>query len=618
MTIEPSISREAGASPFAVSRARHLGQRAENLVACLSLLAMGFFPVAEIVLRSLFSMGIPGTSGYVQNLTLWIGYLGAMIAARERRHLHLATGAFGLPETAAQIVRIAVHSLSALVAAGLFWASLQFVLAERHSAELIGAWLPIWLAEAVLPLAFAVITLRFVLQTGGWSGRLVAALAIVAGAAVVFLAPALAGALVWPAIAVLIAAALFRAPIFIVIGGVTLVLFYAGEVPAAALSVSSYRIVVSPLIPTIPLFTLAGYLLAVGGAQHRLMRLFRAWFGWLPGGEAIVATLLCAFFTTFTGASGVAILALGGLLLPVLLSSGYPKRFSLGLLTATGSIGLLFPPSIAVIIYATMAYVPIPDLFLAGALPGLIMVLAVCLYGVHQGLRAKTERRRFDRREACAAVRAAVWELMIPLILGLGIFGGFATLTEAAAVIVVYILCYQAVIHRELSLTGDLPRVLLSCITLIGGVFAILGVAFGLANYFVDAGVPSLATDWVQAHISSKLLFLLSLNLFLLVVGCVMDIFSAIVVVAPLLLPISQVFGIHPAHLGIIFLANLELGYLTPPVGMNLFLSAYRFDRRVMEVCLATLPFLFVLLLVVLLVTYLPALTLFALDDGIG
>jgi len=574
------VSGMAAALPPATGLARKL----ENGVGIAALVAMSALPAVEILLRATAGIGIPGTAGYVQNLTLWVGFIGAMIAAREDRHLHLAVARLPLPPAAARAVEIAVHTISAAVAVGLLWANLKFVQSELLSAQRIGPWLPVWIAEAILPLCFLVIALRFVLRV--------------------------AEAAVAPAIGLLVLAALLRAPIFVMLGGITLVLFFAEGVPAAAVAVSSYRIAVSPLIPTIPLFTLVGYLLAEGGARRRLLRLFQAWFGWMPGGEAIVATLLCAFFTTFTGASGVVILAVGGLLLPLLLGRGYPDRFAVGLLTASGSIGLLFPPSIAVIIYATMTYVPIPDMFLAGLVPGTIMVAAVCLFGVWQARHAGVERTAFDPREAGRAALAAGWELLIPVIVLVGVFGGYATLTEAAAIAVLYVLVVEVAIHGDIDPAEDLPRILVDCLCLIGGVFAILAVAFGLANYFVDAGIPDTAADWVAAHVDSRVVFLLCLNVFLLIVGCLMDIFSAIVVIAPLILPTSQLFGIHPAHLGIIFLANLELGYLTPPVGMNLFLAAYRFDRGMMEICRSALPFFGLLLIVVLLITYVPAFTL--------
>ncbi len=593
-----------------MERVISFARRTEDGLTVAALLLMGVLPVLELFLRTFFHTGIPGTSGYVQNLTLWVGFLGAMIASREGRHLNLSTGMVMLPPRLQGIATTLAATVSTAVASGLCWASLQFVRVEMESPANIAGWLPIWVVEAILPVSFAIITLRFVLQAGGWRARALAFLGIPAAVVIGFLLESHAPQLVWPAIAGLVGAAVIGAPIFVLLGGAALLLFFAEGVPVAAIPVETYRIVVSPAIPTIPLFTLTGYLLAEGRASHRLVRLFRAFFGWMPGGLAIVTTLVCAFFTTFTGASGITILALGGLLLPVLQKDGYSEQFSLGLLTATGSIGLLFPPSLAVILYGVIAHVPITDLFKAGILPGMLMVTAVCLFGMRKGIRTKTPRPPFDAREAAAALWESKWEVLLPVVALVGIFGGYTTLIEAAAITVVYALVAETLIHRELHLIRDLPLVLIKCVTLIGGVFVILGVAMGLTNYLVDAEVPMHAAAWVQAHVHSRILFLMCLNVFLLIVGCLMDIFSAIVVVVPLILPISQVFGIHPLHLGMIFLANLELGYLTPPVGMNLFLASYRFEKPLVHIYRDVIPFLLVLLCVVLLITYVPALTI--------
>ena len=598
---------EAAGQPGPPQGLVSLGRFTENAVTGLALLAMSLLPVLELLLRTTFARGIPGSVEYVQNLTLWVGFLGAVIASRERRHLNLSTAEMALPPRLKAAAGSLTAVVSVAVSAGLFWAGLQFVLSEMADPVRIGGWLPVWCVEAVLPLSFLIITLRFVTQAGGLARQLVAALGIPCAAAAGLLLAPVAGSLLWPALVVLLVAVLLGAPIFVALGGTALVLFFADGVPIAAIPVETYRIVTSPSIPAIPLFTLTGFLLAEGGSDRRLVRLFHAWFGWMPGGLVVATTLVCAFFTTFTGASGVGILALGGLLLPILVKSGLPERFSVGLLTATGSIGLLFPPSLAVILYAVVARVPIPDLFLAGLVPGLLMVTAVGLYGVYQAITGGVPRSRFDLREAAGALWEAKWEIMLPVIVLVGLFGGFCTLVEAAAISAVYALIVETVIHRDLGLRHDVPAILIRCATLIGGVFAILGVAMGVSNYLVDAEVPMKAAAWVQQHVDSRLVFLLALNIFLLVVGGLMDLFSAIVVVVPLILPIGQVFGIHPLHLGMIFLVNLELGYLTPPVGMNLFLAAYRFDKPLTEVCRAALPFLLVLLLVVLLVTYLPA-----------
>jgi tripartite ATP-independent transporter DctM subunit len=575
----------------------------------IALLLAALLPVIELFARGLFDSGIPGSTGYVQNLTLWIAFLGAMAASRENAHLSLATAEM-LPEAWRRPVRIFTSAISAGVAAALAKASLDFVRAEMESPASIAGWLPQWVVESILPFAFAVISLRFVQRAGGGSERAIALAGLAALGVLLWFVPAESSFVRWGGIALLLVALPLGAPIFVVLGGAAVVLFYAEGVPIASIPVETYRSVVSPSIPTLPLFTLTGFLLAEGGASDRLVRLFRALFGWLPGGLAIAATLVCAFFTSFTGASGVTILALGGILMPVLVRSGYREGFSLGLITATGSIGLLFPPSLPVILYAVVAHVPIPDLFRAAFLPGLLLVAAVVVMGMRESLTSHAERPAFSAREAGAALWASKWELLLPVIMLVGMFGGFCTLVEAAALTAVYALFVEVVIHRELSITRDVPRVLMRCLVMIGSVLVILGVAMGLTNYLVDAEIPMRAAAWVEATVHSRVLFLLALNVFLLIVGCLMDIFSAIVVVVPLILPISQVFGIDPLHLGVIFLANLELGYLTPPVGLNLFLASSRFDKPLWEVCVQTLPFLLALLGVVLLVTYVPWFTL--------
>jgi tripartite ATP-independent transporter DctM subunit len=596
------------AKPSLVGQVADLGNRLENGLSAFALLLMAGLPVIEIVLRALFNTGVPGTFGYVQHLTLWVAFLGAMIASREKRHISLSTGAALLPPRPKAIADTAVAVICTFVAAGLSWASVQFIRTETLSPERLGGWLPVWAAEIILPIAFAIIGLRFVSQAGGPASRAVALLGIPALAAIGYVLAPYSDQLVWPVVAALIVAALLGAPIFVLLGGAALILFVSDAVPIAAIPVEIYRIVVSPSIPAIPLFTLTGYLLAEGRSSTRLVRLFRAVFGWMPGGLVLSTTLVCAFFSTFTGASGVTIIALGGVLLPVLTQNGLRERFSIGLITSTGSIGLLFPPSLAVILYGVIARIPINELFIAGLVPGLLMVAAVSLYGLRESLRGTSPRPPFDLREMLAAIWAAKWEILLPVVALVAIFGGFTSLIEAASLTVVYALVMQTLIHRDLNVTSDIPRILVKSVTLIGGVFAILGVAMGFTNYLVDAMVPMKAAAWVQQFIDSKIAFLLMLNIFLLIVGGLMDIFSAIIVVVPLLLPIARAFGVEPLHLAIIFLVNLELGYLTPPVGMNLFLSALRFDQKLADVYRSTLPFFFVLLTIVLLVTYVPTL----------
>jgi tripartite ATP-independent transporter DctM subunit len=368
-----------------------------------------------------------------------------------------------------------------------------------------------------------------------------------------------------------------------------------------------YRLVASPLLPSIPLFTLAGYFMVQGGATKRLLRVFTALFSWMPGGLALVTVLICAMFTW--AGSGLTILSIGGLLVPVLVRTRYPEKFSIGLLTSSGSLGLLFPTSVPAILYCVYSQTPIDQLFIGGSLPLLLMVSMMAAVGIRKGLQCDAVREPFSPREAVAALWEAKWELLIPAIMIVGIFGGFGTLTEAAALTAFCALVVEAFVYRDLKLVRDYDKVFVECATIVGGVLLIMGVALGFTNYLVDAEIPGKIIDWVQSNIHSKILFLLVLNIALLVVGALMDVFAAILVVVPLLKPLGALYGIHPVQMGIIFIANLELGYLHPPVGINLFLAAYRFKKSMVYVMWATLPFLGILFVSVLLITYLPWLT---------
>ncbi len=364
------------------------------------------------------------------------------------------------------------------------------------------------------------------------------------------------------------------------------------------------------MLAAVPLFALGGYILAAGGASRRLMRLFTSLVGWMPGGLAIVTTLVLAFFTPLTGASGVTIVSMGGLLLPVLVGARYPGPTSLGLVTVSGSIGLLFFPSLPVFLYGFYANQPFDRLFVGGLIPGLLLVLAVAGWGAVRGGSGGATRTPFDPREAAAAIWEAKWELGLPAIVLGTIVTGTASLVEAAALTVAYALLVEVVIHRTLGIVRDVPRIGLECATLIGGFLIILSVALGFTSYLILLEVPVTLVAWVQAHIESPLLFLLALNVLLILAGAMMDIYSAIVVLVPLLTPLAAAYGIDPVHMGVIFLANMELGYLMPPMGENLFLASYRFERPLTEVYRSTLPYSLIVLAVVLLITYVPGLTL--------
>ena len=411
-------------------------------------------------------------------------------------------------------------------------------------------------------------------------------------------------------VAMLVVLALLGVPLFVVLGAGGLIgAWYSGLDPAV-LVIEVNRLASSPNLIAIPLFTLAGTVLAAGGASHRMVRLFNAAFGWLPGGLAVVALTSCAFFTAFSGASGITILALGGLLYPILVAGKYSEHFSLGLITASGSLGLLFAPSLAVLLYGIVASVNIQDLFLAGVLPGVLLLLMLAAYSARVGQRLGIPRHKFSWVELWHATRHGFWDLLLPVGIIVGIFGGFVTVTEAAACTAGYVLMMELVIHRTLRLDHRLFLVAKDAAVLVGSILIILSVAIGLTNLLVDAQIPMRVLGVLEHTISSQVQFLLLLNVFLLAVGAMMDIFSAIIVVVPLLLPLAHRYGVDPVHLGIIFLANLEIGYLTPPIGINLFISSQRLKKPILTCCRAALPFLLIMVLWVMIVTYVPAVSL--------
>lgn len=404
--------------------------------------------------------------------------------------------------------------------------------------------------------------------------------------------------------------ALLGAPLFTVIAAGAIIGFYRADIDISVMALEINRLVDNPVLISIPLFTFAGYLMSEANTSRRLVGLSRAIFGWMPGGLAIVSVVVCGVFTALTGASGVTIIALGALLYPALRDEGYPEKFSLGLITTSGSLGLLFPPAIPLILYGIIAEVSIDALFAAGILPGLIMVLFLSLYSGWQGRKAEVATQAFSATSAWQAVRDAFWELPLPVIVLGGIYSGVFAISEAASVTAVYVLVVEVFIYREVPIR-DLPRIMRQSMTLVGGILIILGVSMASTNYLIDQEVPMKLFQLVSAQITSKWTFLIILNGFLLILGCILDIFSAIVLVVPLVLPLALGYGINPIHLGIIFLANMQIGYNTPPIGMNLFIAGYRFEKPVVKLYLATLPFLAILMLTVLIITYWPDLSLF-------
>jgi TRAP-type C4-dicarboxylate transport system permease large subunit/TRAP-type C4-dicarboxylate transport system permease small subunit len=713
----------------------------EDSLALLALFLLAVFPVFEVIAREFFQTGVPGSTDYAQHLVLVATFIAGGITSRQKRHLSLAVD-FRLKPRLKEIVQTTVQVLCAGVAIAFSWSALSFALNGFEASQKIGV-IPLRLVVMVMVLGYLVMGLRFITgldsKRGRWLwlapaaafGSFLAFSSIVQiGAALSASPPAfltsLAGPLqsvlagiASPLIVILVISAFFGSPIFIVLGGAGYLLFARQGLPLEVVPNQAYAMLTGYAIAAIPLFTLTGFILSESKAGERLIKLFKAFFSWIPGGLAVMAIIVCAFFSTFTGASGVTIVALGGLLYYILVNGGYSRVFSVGLLTASGSIGLLFPPSLPVIIYGVTTQVSIKEMFIGGILPGTAMVLTVVAIAVVYALKAGVERVPFNPRETLASFRESVWEILLPVIIFIGYFGlkgpivkrfaaaivfilvielltrldtrrreptgvlmiylpvsavfaalvllpsvgwltigiaaaasagyglalirpahpassgrGFLSalarfglfvagllallaaassvslsIVESAAVAVIYALIAEMLIHRDLKIR-DLPKTLGKSLPIIGGVLTILPLANALSYYIIDAEIPVKLTTWVQAAISSKYVFLLILNLALLVVGCFLDIYSAILVVVPLIVPLGNLFQIHPVHLGIIFLANLELGYLTPPVGINLYLASYRFNEPLVRIYKDVQMFLLFRLATVLLITYVPFLTL--------
>lgn len=614
---EPVKNNGLGAQELGGGRLRWLWL-AENMLVALSLGVLMLLPLVEIVGRKLFHGGIEGGASVQQHMVLIIGLLGGMFAARDRRLLSLSTLTNFLKGRWQLFARVFSSSFAAGITVFLCIAAAQLVQSERDGGKILAYGVPIWAIQTIMPLGFGVIALRLLWHAAdGWRGRVVALVIAAAMVWVGFHPPLAPEKLVVPGLSLLLIAVVLGAPIFVMLGGAALILFWGQDQPIASISLTHYSMVTNPTLPTVPLFTLAGYFLAEGGASKRLIRVFQALLGQFRGGPAIVTVLACAFFTSFTGASGVTILALGGLLMPVLLSAGYKERSTLGLLTGSGGLGLLFPPSLPLILYAIVVAsntkdsgVTIEKMFLGGLGPAVLLVSMAVWLGIRLGPKKAAIEKKFDAKEAWSAIWAAKWELFLPVVALIALFGGFATPVEAAAVTAFYAFIVETFFYRDFKAL-EIPKVMAECGLLVGGVLLILGVALGFTNYLVEAQVPVKAVEWVTATFHSKYTFLLALNVCLLLVGCVMDMFSAIMVVVPIIVPLGVAYGIDPIHLGIIFLANMELGLLTPTAGINIFLSSYRFGKPVLEISRAVWPMQCVIIVGLLLITYIPPLTTF-------
>ena len=588
----------------------------DQILTFLVFITLVTLPGIEVISRIFNSTGIVASSVLVQHLTLWVGFLGAVIATRRNKLLSLTTKPLFSTTKIIEWKNLVGKITSIFIVLLLAYGSWELVQVEMDFPVKIAPFISRWFAQLIMPVGFLFIAFFMIVNSfPKWKEKLVILIIITLLFLLFISAEPIQESIffMWIAIFIITLSLYVGAPIFIGLGGLAILFFWRDFTPISAIPAETYRIVVSPTLPTIPLFTFAGYLLAESNASIRLVNLFRSAFGWIPGGTPILLVLLCGFFTALTGGSGVTILALGGLFMPILIKEGYSKLFSLGLITVAGSLGLLFPPSLPLIIYGVTAGVSIKAVFLAGIVPGLVRLSMIGGWAIWQGKIQSVKKYPLSFKELKTSLWNAKWEAAIPLFIFFGIFGGYATLVETAAMTAIYIFIVEVLIHKDIK-WSNLYKITLDCASLIGGVLIILGVAMGLTSYLVDAQIPMHLLEWVKSTISSKLVFLLILNIFLLAVGCMMDIFSAIIIVVPLITPLGVYFGIDPVHLAIIFIANLELGFLTPPVGMNLFLSAYRFEEDMPTIYKSTLPFFIVMLISVLVITYIPFLSTWSLN----
>jgi tripartite ATP-independent transporter DctM subunit len=573
-------------------------------LAALALVLMALIPLVEILSRPMMGKGIDNAPVVVQHLGLLMAMAGAIAA---ERFGHLTSLGVMLPRF------YAVGQLGAAAVCGvLAWASGQLVLSEMSAEQMLAYGVPVWWFEAAMPIGFACLALKLGARCSTqWhlklAGSLVAPL-LGAWLAYSFDGEALP---LWPWVMGLVLLLSFGAPIFAVLGGLALALFWQDGLPLASIALSHYQITVNPSLPALPLFTLAGLIFAGTGAAQRLGAVFVALFGGGKTGTVIAATVLCSCFTAFTGGSGVTILALGGLLLPLLQGVGYPERKGISLVTSASALGVLLAPSVPLIMYAIIARVPINTMFLAGIVPAVVMVVCLLIFGGYlrkDVIRTdSTAKSTFSMQALRDAAWHAKWELLAPVVAIGSLASGFATPTESAALTAIYAVLTQAFAHRELD-AKKLGDCLSQCTQIIGGVMLILGMALGLTNYLVDAGIPDLATEWVQSVTQNKRVFLLALNVFLFAAGALMEIYAAIVVLVPLLLPLAISYGIDPVHFGIIFLANMEMGFLCPPAGMNIYFASAVFKQPIRTVAASVAPALLAIFVGTLLISWLPLL----------
>jgi len=603
--------------------------RIENGINYLSLFILALIPAFEVILRGVFHTGIPDSQSYVYHLVFFLTFIGGALTARENRHLSILIGNEHLPVSWRVPVNVINSHVSIAIVTAFFWSSLSFVLLAFSPEGRIG-FIPIRFVVIFMPVGLLSIAWRFFRNSPqGGLNRLTAGLGVLTG--IIFSFSSIYNLLffffpglplffdtllnqwyLWiPGLAlftiiVLVITAVLGNPLFVVLGGVAYLLFARNGGALESIPNEAYTMLISETIPVIPLFTMAGFVLSESRSGERLVRLFHGLFGWIPGGQIIAAVLVSTFFTTFTGASGVTILALGGILYVVLCKEGpFEDKFTIGFLTASGSVGFLFPPSLTIIIYAVVARISVIDMFVGAFIPGIIVMVTMMLIGIVVAWRRKVPTSPFNFREVRQGLREGMWELLLPVFIILFYFAGITSLLETASLSVVYVVVVEVFIQREVRFR-DLPAIALKAMPIIGGVLIILAMSRGLSYYIIDARIPRILTKWIHINIQSRVVFLVLLNIALIITGCFMDIFSAIMVVAPLVIPMGAVFGVDPVHLGIIFLANLELGFMTPPVGLNLFLSSYRFERPLSRIYSSVIPFFLLQLIALLVITYIP------------
>jgi len=606
----------------------------ENIICYGSLSLLALVPFVELILRQ-FRLTITDFNLIMTHFFLVVGFFAAMLTAKDGKHISITAVQYIKNEKLKKILELGITLISIFLLTILAWNCISFI-----KYALIGkpvVFIPDRIFAAAMPLGYAVIALRFIWKLPNWRERCLAFAAVLLGCIAAL--PAIAK-IIWgfeppepffswvnylydaaliiniPVILLMIIAGLAGMPIFLAIGGIAMIMLMAAGREPEMISYPVFSALTDLDIIAVPLFTLTGFFLSESKAGERLVRTFKIFFGWMPGGIIIATIIICAFFSSFTGASGVTILALGGILFTILNQNKYSERFSIGMLTSAGGIGIMFPPSLPIILTAASInsilhymneaiHYSIIDYFIGAVIPGLILVLAMVVAGFVLSRKVIIQKEKFDGREALQSLKDSVFEILLPVILIAGYFSGFLTLVEVSAVSVIYVFIVEVFVKKDIPLK-QVKDVFFKAVPIIGGILAILAMAKALSYAFIDSGVPENFAFWMQNTVKSKIVFLLILNLVLLLLGCVMDIFSAILVVLPLIVPLGIAYGIDPLHLGVIFIINLEAGFLTPPVGINLFLASYRFNRPFMQVCSYVIPFLFVRLVVVLLVTYLP------------